>query len=142
MLDMDSRRQEGYLGPIDTPDDFASSDDGPTAADGSLTDDLSALLSDGRTYVEAEITYQKSRLAFVGDRTKGLVVFGLGVLAFLHLALIGITVGAILILGPLIGYLGATLIVVGVLLVGVVVLGLMAKGRVSEITAAFSEKSQ
>src|SRR5690606_5989889 len=41
----------------------------------SLIEDVEALIEDGRTYLEAEIAYQKTRAAFVADRAKAALIF-------------------------------------------------------------------
>lgn len=84
----------------------------------SLYDDVEALFTDARTYFDAELTYQKSRAGFVANRLKTVVACA-AVAAFLAvLALIGLTVGLIIALAPLITAWGATAVVVlGILLV-------------------------
>lgn len=105
----------------------------------SLADDVSALIDDGKTYIEAEVAFQKTRLSFVADRSKSGVVFILAALAFLHLALIGLVVGSIISLIPLVGPFPATLIIVGVLLIGMAIFLLMAKGKFSSLANAFKD---
>ena len=106
----------------DRPDDStpaAGSDtkSGPVAQR-SLYDDLEALLTDARTYFDAELTYQKSRAGFVANRLKTAVAFGAVAAFFAVLATIGLTVGLIVALTPLITAWGATAVVVlGLLLV-------------------------
>ena len=89
-----------------------------TAGTRSLADDLEALVEDARIYIDAELSYQKTRAGFVADRLKKTIAFG-AVAAFLAvLALIGLTVGLIIALTPLITAWGATAVVVlGILLV-------------------------
>lgn len=108
---------------------------------GSLADDVSALIDDGKTYVEAEIAFQKTRLSFVANRSKSGIVFVLAALGLLHLALIGLTVGAIISLIPVTGPLGATLLVVGALLIGTAILLFCAKGKFASLSAAFKDSS-
>lgn len=108
----------------DPPDGEAAPEDGapPPGAERSLLDDLEDLLLDAKTYIDAELTYQKTRASFVTDRIKKTVVFA-GAAAFIAvLALIGLTVGAILSLEPLIGPLAATIVVVGVMFLAVYLL--------------------
>lgn len=82
--------------------------------DRSLLEDAEALFTDGKTYLQAELAFQKSRAAYAAECTKKGVAFGVigAVVAFL--ALIGLTVGLILGLSPLITPWGATAVVVGV----------------------------
>ncbi len=84
----------------------------------SLADDLEALVEDARIYLDAELSYQKTRAGFVADRLKKTIAFG-AVAAFLAvLALIGLTVGLIIALTPIITAWGATAVVVlGILLI-------------------------
>jgi len=105
----------------------------------SLTDDVEALIDDGKTYVEAEVAFQKTRLSYAANRGKAGFGLVLAAFAFLHLALIGLVVGGIMILAPLIGAIGATAIVVGLLLLGVVIFAVMAKGRFAQLAQAFKD---
>lgn len=84
----------------------------------SLVDDLDELLFDATTWFDAELTYQKTRVSFIGASFKRAIAFGVlgGLLAFF--ALIGLVVGLIIALTPLVTAWGATAIVVGLLLVG------------------------
>lgn len=111
----------------------------PAPAPASLSEDIAALLEDGRTYVEAEIQFQKSRAGFVADRAKAGAVYGLAALAVLHLALVALVVGCVLALAPLIGPLGATGAVVGVLALAAIILALAARKRVARLFAAFGD---
>ena len=108
--------------------------------DRSLTDDVEALIDDGKTYVEAEIAYQKSRLSYAANRGKAGASFFLLALACFHLALLGLVVGSIIALSPVVGPLIATAIVVGVLLLAAMVLLWVAKGKFSRISQAFEDK--
>ena len=133
MLDDPAHKaQPEELEPVSGSDDIDASD--PPL--GSLADDVSALIEDGKTYVEAEIAYQKTRAGFAGQQTKQGLIFGLGALAFLHLALIGLVVGLIIALTPYLSPFGAVGTVVGVLLIGVVVFGWLASKRFKAIGAA------
>lgn len=94
----------------------------PTGAERSLLDDVAALIEDARTYFGAELRYQKTRASFVSDRLKKAVVFGAGAAVIGLVALIGLTVGLIIALTPLLTGWGATAVVVGLLLVAAYVL--------------------
>ena len=50
---------------------------------GSLFDDAYALYEDGKTYLEAEVAFQKSRASYASRETGSGIVFALGALAFL-----------------------------------------------------------
>lgn len=97
--------------PSDLPDDIDPNLE-EVRYDHSLIEDLDALLSDGKTYVSAEIAYQKSRVSFAGNRTKWAFVHGAAAFGLIHLALIAFTVGAVLALVPTVGPWVATGIVV------------------------------
>ena len=104
---------------------------------GSLADDVSALIEDGKTYVEAELAFQKTRAGYAGEKTKQGIIFGLGALAFLHLALIGLVVGLIIALAPYLTAFGAVAVVVGALLIGVAIFASIATKRFKAIGTAF-----
>ncbi|WP_340587771.1 phage holin family protein [Erythrobacter alti] len=102
----------------------------------SLFDDFEALFSDARTYFDAEVSYQKSRAGFVANRFKKAAVFGV-VAAFVGvIALIGLTVGLIIALTPLITAWGATAVVVLSLLLFAFVMVRRAGNAWNEMTSA------
>lgn len=107
----------------------------------SITDEVAALIADGKTYAEAELAYQKARLAFTADRGKSAALLGLFALGFVHLALIALVVGAVIALAPYVTALGATLLVAGVLLLIAVFLVLRLQRTAREIGEAFEEDS-
>lgn len=94
----------------------------------SLLDDVRALIDDGKTYLEAELGFQKTRAAFVADRAKSTVVFGAIAALLGFLALIGLVVGSIIALTPYLTAWGASALVVGILLVAAA-LAARAAGR-------------
>ncbi|MCH2488193.1 MAG: hypothetical protein MK010_10690, partial [Erythrobacter sp.] len=57
-------------------EEAAEQDDAEAEIRHSLTDDIFALFDDGKTYVEAEIAFQKSRSSFVANRAKLAVAYG------------------------------------------------------------------
>ena len=105
----------------------------------SLTDDVVALLDDGRTLVETEIQFQKTRAAFAFDRGKSGAAYGIVAFALLHLALVALVVGAVIALTPLISAWGATAVVVGVLVLLGGVFGLAAKRKFARLAAVYAE---
>lgn len=107
--------------------------------DRSLTDDVFALFDDGKTYIQSEIQYQKTRVAFAADRGKSGIVYGIGALALLHLALVALVVGLVIALTPVVGPWLATIIVVALLAVGGIVLALSAKKKFAGLAAAYRE---
>ncbi len=140
MRDNNNERAEGYPGPLDLPDDHGAPEtEEHEGRQFSLTDDVFALIEDGKTYAEAELRFQKSRAAFVGNRSKGAVVYLLAAFGMFHLALIAATVGFVMALIPLVGPWGATAIVtLGLVVAGLILLRLL-KGRLDEIRDAFDE---
>lgn len=96
------------------------------AAERSLVEDVRQLVDDGRTLVEAELAYQKSRAIVAGMAAKSIAGWVMLGLALLFFALMALVLGLILILAPAIGPVGATL---------AVVLGLVVMGALSGFTA-------
>lgn len=88
------------------------------SAASSMFDDVSTLIDDGRTLVEAELAYQKTRLAYAGRRGKNVAIFGLLAVVLAIFALFGLVIGLIWALTPLLTAWGATAtVVLGTLLV-------------------------
>ncbi len=139
MRDDDSERLTPYPGPPDRPDEHDPPEPIGSGPEPSLTDDLAALLEDGKTYAQAEIAYQRSRLGFSANRVKGMVVYGLAAFGVFHLALIALTVGLVLALLPLVGPWAATAIVTVALVALGVLLLWQVKNRLDAIRRAFSE---
>ena len=107
------------------------------AEDRSLIDDVEVLIEDGKTYLEAELNYQKTRALFVGDRFKGVALYGLVGFVFAWMALIGLTIGLIFALTPSLGGWGATGAVVAVWLLFAVIALRAAAGRWRDLIASF-----
>lgn len=107
------------------------------AEDRSLIDDVEVLIEDGKTYLEAELNFQKTRALFVADRAKGLALYGLLGLIFAWMALIGLTVGLIFALTPALGGWGATGVVVAAWLVIAALALRAAAGRWRDLSASF-----
>ena len=107
-------------------------------AERSLVDDLRELASDGRTLLEAELAFQKSRAALAGTTAKGIAGWLALALALAFFALMAVTVGALLVLSALIGPLGATVVVVLVLVIGAVLSARVALGRWRAMSARLS----
>lgn len=106
----------------------------------SLAEDVSALFDDGKTYLEAEIAFQKSRAGFVGNRLKRAGAIGLVAFGLLHLAGIALTVGLVIALSTLVGPWFATAIVV-IAFAGLAVLLLARlRGLFADIGSAFEEQ--
>lgn len=87
-----------------------------------LLGDIEALIDDARTFLDAELNFQKSRAGFVAGRVKLMIGLGIGALFFVFMALFGLTVGSIIALAPMLSAWGAVTAVVGLLLAGVAVM--------------------
>ena len=104
---------------------------------GSLFDDAYALYEDGRTYLEAEVAFQKSRATYAAHESKSGLFFALAAMGLLHLALLGLVVGMIIALEPYLGAFGAMGLTVGALVLLGLLCAWMARGRFKRITRAF-----
>ena len=131
----DDGKAAGDIGDDTKNEDGAGAEPSPA----SLTDDVSALLEDGKTYAEAELAFQKSRLAYASKLGRSAALLGLFALGFVHLALIALVVGMVIALSPILTPLGATLAVTAVLVLAALTFVLIAKQRIAELTKAFSE---
>lgn len=124
--------------PPDMPD--ARPLESPAApSEPSLKADIDALIGDGKTYLEAELAYQKSRAGFAANRLKWTAIYGAAAFGLLHLALIALTVGVVIALTPLTGPWIATAIVVALLLVGALMFVLRLRNKVADIRDAFED---
>lgn len=79
------------------------------AAERSLVDDVRQLANDGRTLLEAELAYQKSRALVAGQAVKGVAGWGALALALVFFALMALVLGMVLVLAEAIGALWATI---------------------------------
>ena len=139
MRDDEVERAEEFSGPLDLPDEYEPPEDDGADRGPSLTDDIPALIDDGKTYAEAEVAFQKSRASYAANRLKGAIAFGLGAFGVLHLALIAATVGAVIALAPLVGpWIATAIVTIALVILGVLFL-MALKGRIDEIRSAFSD---
>ena len=97
-----------------------------TDAERSLVDDVKQLASDGRTLLEAEFAYQKSRAAVAGSGIKGIAGWASLALALVFFALMALVMGVVLGLTALIGAWAATAVTVLGLLIAAGLCGLAA----------------
>ena len=98
---------------IDESDDSAGAE---PVGHRSLLDDVGALFEDGKTYWDAEIAFQKTRAAFMADSLKRTIAYGIAGAFFAMLASVGLAIGLIIALSPILTPWGATALVVAVLL--------------------------
>ncbi len=112
------------------------------AADRSLVDDVRRLASDGRTLLEAEFAYQKSRAAVAGAGVKGIAGWAALALALVFFALMALVMGVILGLTELIGAWAATAATVLALLVAAGLSALAASRRWKRISALLGDDGE
>lgn len=110
------------------------------AAGRSLVDDVRQLVDDGRTLLEAELTYQKSRAAVAGAAAKGVAGWGALALALVFFALMALVMGLVIALAGLIGPWGATAVSFVALLLAAVIAALLAKRKWAQTQALLTEE--
>ena len=115
----------------------AEQSDAPEAP--GLVDDLRQLAVDGRTLLEAELAYQKSRAAVAGKAASSVAGWGALTLALVFFALMALVIGAILALTPLLGPWGAMAAAVGGLLSAAALSAWIAAQRWKRAAAQLSE---
>lgn len=124
-------------------DDEACDDDGEaTRPGGSLADDLVALIEDGKTFAEAEIAFQKARLAFSAEKGRSAALLWLLAIALIHLALVALVVGAVIALSPILTPLGATALVTAILVLAAIFVVRVANRRIEALSDAFQEQGE
>lgn len=124
---------------MEQPDPSLVKEASADAAERSLVDDVRELVADGRTLLEAELAYQKSRAALAGRTAKSMAGWIALALSLVFFALMALVMGMLLALAPLIGGLGATLVVVAVLLVAAALSGWVAAKRWNAMSRRLSE---
>lgn len=124
---------------MEQPDPPLVKDTSVDAAERSLVDDVRELVTDGRTLLEAELAYQKSRAALAGRTAKSMVGWIALALSLVFFALMALVMGLLLILAPLIGGLGATLLVVAGLLIAAALSGWVATRRWTAMSRRLAE---
>ncbi|MEO0032352.1 MAG: hypothetical protein RIS94_2110 [Pseudomonadota bacterium] len=106
------------------------------AAGPSLSEDLRALLEDGQTLVEAELSFQRQRVAFGWNRAKSIALLLVGALFLAFFVLVALVVGLLLALTPLVGAWGALGIVTLALIAGTALCFFTAVSRFRKARAA------
>lgn len=119
--------------------DWQNRDTGESGDSASIFEDVVTLIDDGRTLVEAELAYQKTRLSYAGRRGRNAAIFGAIAAVLVVFALFGLVMGAILALTPRFGAWGATALVVGVLVVVAILCALAAASNARMIAKAFRD---
>ena len=95
----------------------------------SLVDDVRSLFEDGRTLVEAELAYQRSRAAAAGSGAKGIAGWGTLSLVLVFFALMALVIGVLFGLAGLIGIWLATAVTVAGVMAAAALCGLAASRR-------------
>lgn len=103
----------------------------------SLLGDVRTLIDDGKVALEAELAFQKTRIAYCGKAARNLVIFAIAGLLLSFFTLIALTVGLLFALIPAVSAWGATGIVTGVFLVALAVCAYGALASWRKIRAAF-----
>lgn len=124
---------------MEQPTPPLTQDEPVDAAERSLVDDVRELVADGRTLLEAELAYQKSRAALAGSTAKSMAGWIALALSLVFFALMALVMGMLLTLAPLIGGLGATLLVVITLLAAAALSGWVAARRWQAMTRRMNE---
>lgn len=112
------------------------------AAERSLVDDVRQMVDDGRTLLEAELAYQKSRALVAGQGVKGIAGWGALALALVFFALMALVMGLLLALSELVGGWIAMVIVVLGLLLAAGLSGMAAGKRWKRMSAQLSDTEQ
>ena len=110
------------------------------AAERSLVDDVKHLVADGRTLLEAELAFQKSRAAVAGAGIKGVAGWGALALALVFFSLMALVMGGLIGLAQLVGIWAATGTLIVFLLLCAGVAGLAAKRRWTRMSSAFERE--
>jgi len=136
----DNERQPDADAPDATGSPVSGShDDGaPPVYEESLTEELGALIDDGRTYFEAEVAFQKTRAKLAGKSIGIAIACALVALILLNIAFLALAVGLVIALAPIMTIWGAIAVVVGSLFVLVALLGWIAMRRGQLIAAIFA----
>lgn len=117
--------------------DHAAAPEGSEDDGRSLFADIETLIDDSRTFVEAEIAFQKTRMAYTGQKGRNAAIFGICAAILAVFALFGLIVGLIIALSPLLTAWGATALIVGILLVAAFICAMVAFRNFQKIRAAF-----
>ncbi|MCK9544238.1 MAG: phage holin family protein [Novosphingobium sp.] len=99
------------------------------ARERSLVEDLRKLAGDGRAFAEAEIAYQRARVAYAGAAARPIAALGALALCFVFFALMAATVGSVIALAPRLGAWGATGAVAGGLILLAALCALVARQK-------------
>lgn len=110
----------------------------PDAGQRHLEEDLRRLVDRGVALAKAEVTLQQARAGYAAGRLKWIALLALLALVLAFFALVALTVGLVVGLTPLLGALGATLVVFGGLLLVALVSAFVAAKQWKRMTVALS----
>lgn len=103
-----------------------------------MIDQLKGLYADGRELIDAEVSFQRTRLSAVGKQVRVMAMLAFIGLILLGCVLIALTIGTMIALIPVLGPWGAMGATAGATLVVAVLCFWLAAGRVSKVTALFA----
>ncbi|MGC3980820.1 MAG: phage holin family protein [Steroidobacteraceae bacterium] len=105
----------------------------------SFAQDLRLLAEEARALAHAELTFQKTRAAYVGAEVRTITLFAALGAAFVFFALMALTVGFVIALGTVLG--PWTAMVVATLVIGGIAAGLMllARARMRRMRAVLAD---
>ncbi|MEP0191074.1 MAG: hypothetical protein ABJP70_10650 [Erythrobacter sp.] len=122
----------------DSASGTSTNDLSDTAFQESLVEEAAALIDDGKTYLEAELAFQKTRAGIAGKSAAKAAVFAIIAIILLHIAFLALAVGLVIALEPLVTIWGAIGIVFGGLLLLVLLLLFGAARNGLRIAAMFA----
>lgn len=73
----------------------------------SFAQDLRQLAADGKAFAQAELTFQRSRAAYVGSEIRTIAVLAIVAAVLVFFAAMALVIGTVIALGPLLGPWGA-----------------------------------
>lgn len=123
-------------------EDMLPDESADEVAERSLFEDVEAAVEDGKTYLEAELAYQRTRVAFAADRAKDAALFAALGGALGLLALVALTIGLVIALVPLLTAWGAAAAVTGLWLLLAGIFLRMAATRWRKLIGAFLAKTE
>ncbi len=104
-----------------------------------LAEDMGALASDALNYFDAEFAFQKTRARLAGNRLVTAIALGIVAIVLVLLAAVGLTIGLLIALIPIVTAWGATAIVVLVLLLLAWLCVRGARRALGSIKSAFAQ---
>lgn len=110
-----------------------------TQDDASLREDLRLLAADAKSFVTAELAYQKARAAYASEKAKTISLLGVIAATAIFFAALAAVVGTVIALGPVLGPWGAMAAVTLALLAIALICGLIAMNHLRQMKDVLSE---